>query len=266
MASLVLSVLALLACLAGAVGVWVVKGRADRVVTAVFTAADDAFEFMDSRLALVRERVDSSREQVDGLAARAQRLQAMDAEPEARAEGESLRFALDTLVGELHAAEGWLDSIEAIARGVHSAASSLAQSQAQSQNASAGVRAERVAHLASDLAVAINRLDVLRAELLEMRENRLLAREFAAMMIAAAADLDTRFANLARHIDEFAMRVSEVRADSIEADKRVHRWITFTAIALTVALLWFAASQACMLTRAWRLVQADRGPAIEPAK
>ena len=263
LAGLVLASLGLLACLAGAVGVWAVKNRAQSVAAAVFTVADDAFEFMATRLVLVNERLDASRQQVDGLAARAQRLQTNETEPEARAEVESLRTTLDAVVSELQAAEGWLDSIEAVARGVNAAAESIAESRAESQSQSrpaesagaTGVRAAKVAEFSNDLAEAVSRLDALREKLLEMRENRMLAREAAEAMIAGAAELDTRLANLSRKIDDLGVRLSEARASSADASRRVRGWITFAAVVLTAVLLWFGASQACVLKTVWRFLQ-----------
>jgi hypothetical protein len=269
MAGLVLSILGVLACLAGAVGAWAAKNRAQAVAAAVFTAADDAFDFMATRLVLVNERLDSSRQKAGGLAARVQRLQTMDAQAQASDEVESLRRILDTVMSELNDAEAWLDSIEAVAQGVNAAAESIAESQAESPGESkagaadaggtraetTGVRAAKVGELSAELSEAINRLDTLRSTLLAMRENRVLAREMAAAMIAEAADLDTRLANLAMKVDDLGARVSEARASAVDASRRVQRWITIAAVVLTVALLWFAASQACMLTRAWRLWQ-----------
>ncbi len=177
-----LSVVGLLACLAGAAGVWMLKGRVDRAAMAVFTAADDAYEFMHTRLAIVHQRLDSSRERVDGLAARAERLRTMEAgsQPEASdaAEIESLRSMLDQVASEMRAAETWLDSIEAVARGVNVAAESIADARKAAsqpvggaQDTSPGLVAARVAELADGLADAVRRLDALRAKLLEMNSN-----------------------------------------------------------------------------------------------
>lgn len=260
-AGVVLSVLGLLACLAGAAGVWAIKHRVDGAVTAVFTAADDALEFMASRLVLLQQRIDSTRQQVDGLAARAERLQSMEPEVEARAEIESLRWTLDMLVRDLKAADGWLDSIEAVARGVHSAAASIADSKQAVTSAPAhgiahepaGITAAEVIELAGDVADALGKLEVLGAKLLEVRENRILAHDFAAAMVAEAAKLDTRLDNLSKTTEDFNVRVAQARAESVAAGRRVHGWVTYGAIALTAVLLWFGASQVCVLKRAWRL-------------
>ena len=255
-AGLGLAILGLLACLGGAVGTWAVKTRVQGASAAVFTAADDALEFIGARLVRVKARLDASRPRVSAVAALAERLQTIEVEPDVKAVAESVRGPLDSVASELQAAEGGLDSIEAVARGVQSAAAAIAAASGDpgaAEKGLKGVRAATVAELAGDLAQAINRLEALRAKLLEMRENRLLLREFAVACLAEAADLDTRLANLAGEIDDFRRRVSDARASSADTGRRVHAWIGLGALVLMAALLWLGASQVCMLQRAWRL-------------
>jgi hypothetical protein len=256
-----LAVLGLAACLAGAAGTWAVKTRAQATAAAVFTAADDALEFIATRLVRVKERLDSIRPRVNGLAALAERLQSIDLGPDLKAVADSLRERLDSVAGELKDAEGRLDPIAAMARGVQAAAASIAGSSSDSGTAEKGVsglRAATVAEFAGDLATGISRLEALRAKLLEIRENRLLAREVAVACLAEVADLDTRLANLTKRMDDFGVRVSDARTASADRGRRVQRWITLGALVLIAALLWFGASQVCILQRAWR---ASRRPA-----
>ena len=266
-AGLVLAILGLLACLGGAVGTWAVKARVQGASAAVFTAADDALEFIGARLVRVNARLDASRPRVNAVAALAGRLQTIEVEPDVQAVADSLRGQLDSVASELKAAEGGLDSIEAMARGLQSAAAAIAAASGDPGAAEAGlkgVRAAVVAEFAGDLAQAVSRLEALRAKLLEMRENRLLLREFAVACLTEAADLDTRLANLAGKVDDFRRRVSDARASSAETGRRVHAWIGLGALVLIVALVWLGASQVCMLPRAWRLWR-GRTPAVTTA-
>jgi chromosome segregation ATPase len=278
LASVAISILGLLLCLAGAIGVWASKSRGDRVVSAVFTAGDDAFEFMSSRLALVQQRVDATRRTMGDFSQQAGRLKARFAETSSAAENdpstradsgaetpgvESLRFSLDEMVSELKAAEGWLDSIEAVARGVHSAADSIAESRQaaatadgnRNEHASKGVTARRVAEISGELADALARLEEVRQRLHQVRENRAITREFVATMIVEATELDSRFANLSSRIDSLNARVLEAKASLAATGQRAHRWISLAAIVLTLVLLWFGVSQAFLLHRAWRFSQ-----------
>ena len=204
----------------------------------VFQAADGAFEFIGTRLARVSARLDAIRPRVQGLSGWAKRLQAAERDAELQRAIESVREHLDAAAAELKASEGALDPIEAVARGVESAATAFAPS---------SVRASEVAAFAGEVATAASRLDALRAKLLEVRERRLLAREFAVMCLAEATDLDTRLTNVSNRIGELGGRVSTTRASYANTGRRVHTWIAFGALGLAGALLWFAASQVCML-------------------
>ena len=235
-----LAIVGLLACLGGVAGTWAVKVRAQTAAASVFTAADGAFEFIGTRLARVTARLEAIRPRVQGLAGLAQRLQSIELEGDVKAAIESLREHLDAGAAELKASEGALDPIEAVARGVQSAAAAFAAS---------SVRASDVAEFAGEVATAASRLDALRAKLLEVRERRLLAREFAAMCLAEAADLDTRLLNLTGRIGALGARISTARASYADTGRRVHTWIALGALVVAGALLWFAASQVCVLQR-----------------
>jgi hypothetical protein len=269
--ALVLSILGLLLCMVSAAGVWAAKSRVDSIAAAFFGTADDAFEFMATRLVLVNQRLGSSRQQVSSLAERAERLRTMDAtgagsEPLVLAEFDALPWTLDMVLSELKASEAWLDSIQAVAGGLHRASQSIAASQAAAspdaggtERESTAVTAAKVAEFSGDLADALNRLKALREKLLETRENRTVAREFAATMLSEMAELDTRLGSLSTKIDDLSTRVSEARASSVDLGRRIHGWITFAAVVVTLVLVWFGVSQVCMLKDAWRLWQMSRG-------
>ena len=164
--AVLLSILGLLLCLAGVAGVWTARGRADRLVAASFDTADDAFDFLDTRLTRVRQSLGRSRERAGGLSKLAERLTAaapdVEADADVPAEAEPLRQAIDAAYRELQSAEQWLDASEAVARGVHRVAASVAASRADasSPESSAGVNAQKVAEFAADVADAIARLEV----------------------------------------------------------------------------------------------------------
>jgi hypothetical protein len=240
-AGVLLSILGLLTCLAGTAVTWMAKTRAQSAAAAVFTATDTALAFIGARLERVKGRVLAIGPRVTTLSEWAERLQSIEPGPDLKAAVDAMRERLDALAGELKEAEGGLEPIESVARAVQSLATSM--------------QAVTVADLAGDTARAASRLEALRARLLEIRENRLVAREFAIACIAEAADLDTRLANAARKIDDVSARVSSARASSADRGRRVHAWIALGAVLLIAALVWFGASQVCMLQRArqaWR--------------
>src|SRR4029077_351918 len=99
-------------------------------------------------------------------------------------EFEPLLKTLDDVCVELKSAEHWLDSSEAVARGVNRMSEAMVLSQsAASREEWAGVTAKRVAELSAGVADALARLQVMRQELIDLRDKKMLAREFAARVV-----------------------------------------------------------------------------------
>ncbi len=253
--TILLSVLGLLLCIAGAAGVWVGKSRLDTVVTALFGTADDAFGFMDTRLDRVNQTLHKSRQRVSGLSRLAERVKTTEAD--LGAEFEPLSQTLDEVYGELQSAEQWLDSLQTIAGGVNRVSEAMSERAASRKEGdeSAGVTAQRVAEFSAGVADALARLQVMRQELIDLRENRTLAREFAAAMITRVTELDAKLANVSAKIDAFNVQVSTARASSVDLGRRVHWWITFAAVTVMPVLVWFGVSQIGMMKHAWRFAR-----------
>ena len=67
-----------------------------------------------------------------------------------------------------------------------------------------------------------------------------MAREFAAMIIAEVAELDARLEKAREKVVDFDARVSESRAESAAASRRVQRWIIGAAI-VVMGIIYTAA-------------------------
>jgi chromosome segregation ATPase len=245
--------------MAGTAGAWVGKSRLDTVVAALFGTADEAFDFIDTRLDRVNQRLDRSRQRVGGLSSLAERLKT--AEADLGAEFEPLLQTLDGVYRELQSAEHWLDSSEAVARGVNRVSEAMVSQAAASRgeesegHAPAGMTAKRVAEFSADVADALARLQVMRQELMDLRDKKALRREFAGAILTRVAELDARLANVSARIDAFNAQVATARASCVDLGRSVHWWITFATLMLTFFLLWFAASQIGMMQYGWRLVR-----------
>ena len=245
--------------MAGAAGVWVGKSRLDTVAAALFGTADEAFDFLGTRLDRVNERLDTSRDRVSGLSRLAERLKTTDAD--LSADFEPMLRTVDEVYGQLQAAEHWLDSSEAVARGVNRVSGAMAASQAASREAgdegaeSVGVTAERVAELSAGVADALARLQVIRRELIELRDKKTLAREFAGAMLTRVTELSAKLANLSARIEAFGARVSAARASCVDLGRNVQWWTHFASLMLMLVLSWFAVSQISRMRLGYRLVR-----------
>jgi|GEM_PF-5524251 len=252
--TLLLSFLGIVLSVAGSAGVWIGKTRLDPVITTLFGTADDAFIFIETKLDLVNQTLDESRKRLSGLSELAERAKSSSAD--LNPDFEPLLRTLDEVREKLKAAEHWLESSRAIAEGVNKMSNAIALSEAaKSDDESAGANAKKVAEFAAEVAQALARVEVMREEMLALREKKELARAFVGGMIVRVSELDERIANVSEKIDAFNARVSTARASSVELARRVHWWITFATMMLMLLFIWFAVSQACMMKHGWRLAR-----------
>ncbi len=259
-AAVAFSVVGLILCIASIMGLCIGKNRIETIVTALFTTADDAFGVMETRLDRVDQAVENSRQRISDLSSRAERIKNTTAD--LGSEIEPLAQAIDAAYSELQAAENWLDSLQAIAGGVNRMAMSVVASKenaprdgGESARESDGVTAQRVAEISAGVADALARLQALRQELIDLRENRILAREFAAAAITRVAELDARLSSVSASIDEFDARVAAAKTSCAELGHRVHWWTAFVMITLMLVFLWFAISQIVMMKSGWRIAR-----------
>ena len=253
---ILLSAFGLLLCLAGIVGVWMVKSRVEAVGKAVFTAADDSLGFVDAKLDRVKDALDRSRQRVSWISTAAERLR--NEKADARTECEPLLHALDEVFQQLKAAESWLDSCQAVASGVSKVSEAVVSSEyAASHEESAGIAiAKRMQELSESTTEVLAKLQVVRQELIHLRDSGKVARAVAATVVAHVADLDGKLASVSIRLEKFDAKVTQTKASCADLQIKVHWWIRSAAVALTVLMAWFGISQIGMLGRGWRCMHA----------
>jgi predicted nucleic acid-binding Zn-ribbon protein len=256
--TILLSVLGLLICVAGIVGVSMVKSRVEAIGTAVFSAADDSLVFVDAKIDRVKQAVDNTRQRVGGISKLVERLR--DEKADARKEAEPLLQALDEVFQQLKAAESWLDSCQAVASGVSRVSEAVISSKyAASHEDSARVAVARdLQQFSESITEVLAKLQAVRQELIQLRDTGKLAREVVARVIARVVDLDGRLTAISARLEKFDARVEQTRASCVHVKLKVHWWISIAAAALTILLVWFAISQVSMTTHGWRLMQGKR--------
>lgn len=255
LATLLLSVLGLLLCSAGIFGVWTGKSRLDALGAAVFGTADEALGFVGTKLDRVRQVLDESQQRVSGLSRIAERLRT--AEADVSKECEPLLQTLDRVFDELKAAESWLDSSHAVARGVSRVSEAVVSSEyAASHQDSAGVAvAGKVQEVSDDLADSLAKLQAIRKELIELRDKGKLTRQIALGIIGRVADLDGRLASLSARIGDLNTKVATARTSCTALGKKVRWWTTIAAATLTAVVVWFGVSQIGMMIYGWQLAR-----------
>jgi chromosome segregation ATPase len=251
--TLLLSILGLTVCLAVIVGVWMVKSRVDAVSDAALEAADRSLAFVDDKLGQVEEILKRGQQPVTLLSTAAKRLQRQ--EPEAKEEIMSLLRQLDdTVFQELKSAESWLDSAHAIAVGVDSVSEAVVTSDyaATRQDTVGMALAERLRQCSESLAEILAKLQLLREEVVQLRNTAVVSREVAARLVARVADVDGKMNRLASGINRLDVRVAEIRANVGDLKQKVPWWTTVAAMLLTLLPVWFTVTQIVMALQGWR--------------
>jgi len=252
--ALLLSIIGLLLCAAGVISVWICKSRADTVTAAAFGTADEAFVFLEDKLARVNQTLSSSRQRVNGMAGLAERLKTTGAD--LSTEIEPLQQTLDDVYDELRSAEHWLDSCQAIAGGVHSVSAAIVASEENAtRNESTNVTAAKVAKFSAEVSDALAKLQIMRQELVNLRDKKTLAREFAVGMTARVTEFDAKLVNVSTKIEVFSTQVSKARAACVALGRRVHWWIAFATTMLMLACVWLGVSQIAMIYFAWHFAR-----------
>lgn len=249
--TVLLSLVALLLCLTGIVGVWRVKSRVTAIGNAAFSAADDSLGFVNAKVDRVKQALDKSRQRVGWISKAAERLR--DGTAGARKECEPLLQALDEVFQQLKAAESWLDSCHAVASGVSRVSEAVVSSEyAASHDDSAGMAiAKRMQELSDSVADALAKVQIVRQKLVDLRDTGKLAREVVATVVAQVVDLDGKLASVSARLETFGNKVTQTKASVDAVHQRLRWWIRIAAVALTVLMAWFGISQIGMIRCGW---------------
>ena len=254
--TLLLSVLGLIFCLAGIIGIGMAKNQVEAVGEVVLEAADDSLAFVDDKLDRAKQVLSRSREPIRLLSRAAERLQRK--EPATRKEVTSLLQTLDEKVfQELKSAQSWLDSAHAVAAGVGRVSQAVASSEyaASHQDTVGTAMAQRVQEFSESVADILAKLQAIREELVQLRDTRAAAREVAVRIVARLADLETRLNNLTTRIETLDGRLAETRGNVGDLSQRLPWWTGIGALVLSVLPLWFGVSQVIMIGHGWRLIR-----------
>ncbi len=253
--AMLLSLLGLLVCIAGVCGVWMLKGRVEAVSQAVFGAADKSLVFVDAAVDRVEQALDASRRRVSGMSKAVERLRNPAAD--AKEESEPLLQVLEEVYQQVKAAESWLESSRALVQGVSSVSEAVVSSDyAASHEDSAGIAiAQRVQELSERVAEVLATLQVVREEIIELRDKGQLAREIAARVAARVVDLDGKLARVSSRLEEFHAKVAHTKASLGDLEQRVHWWVLVAAAAITMLFVWFGISQIGMVGHGWRVMR-----------
>lgn len=247
--ALTLGVLGVAGCAAGAYGVWLVASRLDRANDKLFDAVDRGLGYVQDRVPVVQQRVRDSTITTTEITEAVRGWSAMKVQDRIVAELEIERRAAN-LSGRLETAELRLDaSAEAVldVRRVMELGRSLG----------ARVDPDSTDDVLAQLALLQDKVQQAEQAIDDVRKLALpspgvsiedrLARiaKILARILLTLSDIDRRLGN-------FAVRLSELRADARQLNTRTSRYILFGSVACYGLLAWVAAAQCALCSWGWR--------------
>ena len=235
-------------CLAGIVGIWLVKCRVDAMGNCIFKAADNSLNFMDEKLDRIEIAFKNGNRRIGLISNAVNHLPEKGAE--IKTETISLLKSLDEEVFEpLKTAETWIDSTQAVAVGVGKVSEAVVTSEyAATHKDSMGVEmAERLQSCSESLVEILTTLQEVRQGLIDIRDDAASARRIAARIVARLAQIDTRMANLCKRIEKVHAGIIEMKGAVSDLRDRFQWWTMLGAVLLNLLLVWFAVSQIGMI-------------------
>lgn len=263
--ALAMGLVGVVACTAGAYGVWKVQTRLNSANDKVFDAIDRGLNAAQDRIPVARQRVQQAKlttdDVKDALGAWARR-QAEEEFLERLAAKLEIDRRADQLAGHLNAVDLRLDASEMAVRDVR-------QLLEIGQNLGADVdptATDDVLELLASLQAQLKETQETVNEVRRLTDTHpksvqdRLARvvKLLARVVATFADIDSR-------LDRCAARLSELRANAQQLHEKTSRWILQGALVSYGLLAWMAAAQAALARFGFQLCFRRRTPTSAPA-
>jgi chromosome segregation ATPase len=244
---MVLAALVLLSSVGGVFGIWVLKGKAGRLTTAVFAPLESGLDTADQALEKVNTRVSNARDRVSNTQDLVRQL---DQQPVANgavlsAVSETVGMRLEPAIDQLQAS---ISNALGLVNGVNNSVAAI--------NDLFGVK---LPTLTSELQTLDARIATLREQTQEVRTD--LAAMIQGTLQMRATQVNSRLANLASGLQDIQAVVSKyvgnvrhIKARLTTLKSNISSAITIGSIVGTIFLVWIAISQVTMLVYGWSLL------------
>jgi predicted nucleic acid-binding Zn-ribbon protein len=245
---MVFAALVLLSSVGGVFGIWVLKGKADRLSTAVFAPLESGLDTADQALKKVNTRVGNARDRVSNTQDLVRQL---DQQPVANGAvlsaisetvGMRLEPAIDQLQASISNALGLVDGVNNSVTAINDLFGvnlPTLTNELQTLDARISTLRERIQEVRTDLAAMIQGT-------LQMPAGRMNSR---------LADLASGLQNIQEAVSKYVGNVRQIKARLTTLKSNISTAITIGSVVGTIFLLWIVISQVAMFVYGWSLLK-----------
>ncbi len=245
--ALAMGLAGVVACGAGAYGVWRVQTRLDRANDKVFDGVDRGLSAAQNRIPVARERVRQAKITTDEVAEALRGWTTKQAQERVAAKLE-IDSRAEKLAGHLHAVDLRLDASEMAVRDVR-------QLLELGQNLGADVdpaSTDDVLELLAQVQGTLRETEQTVAEVRKFTDpNRESVEDRLARVVKLLARVVATFADIESRLDRCAARLAELRADAQRLHEKTSTRIWQGALGCYGLLAWMAAGQAALARWGW---------------
>ena len=253
--AMLLGILGIIACLAGIVKVWSLRGQIDDLVAVVSLQVDDALARLEGHSQNANRYISDAQVSVRELNARVkQRVsESRDVPFEEAADIDQIERQLYARVQLARDVIGFvgstLDLVEQLSAVVQSASLFVKKDTRTMEDLVADVRdGKREMRRTSELVEEVT------TALAEIREHRDVE-ENAKRITTLSAVIDTSLTKVKQHAESFNQGVVKTRATFTDLATRIHQRLLMLTLVLTLIIVWIAVAQLALAVIGWRLLR-----------
>ncbi len=250
----VLGLLGVVACLAGAVGVWLLGSRLQQVNSQVFGKVDQLVVQLDRRAAQTRDATVETRKLVEHFqqtlrdSAKDFIAERVTARPEIDNLERRLTAALERADGLVQVSVASAELIEQLLATVDAGAPEGHADRQASSDLMAAIRST-----SESLVDASERLADVQRRLAEMRRNQgvdVNLTQITKLLLGIVSKLDA----VQQQIAVFRVRLDETRQRLGHLQRRIRSWVFAGQSLILLLIAWGGAGQYCLLVRGWQIM------------
>jgi hypothetical protein len=250
MVALVLGAIGLVACLAGLIGIWVVRPSFLHSSVEVLDAADESLNLVDEKTTRADALLKAIRRIVDPVTGKILKLADKgEHTPEDEKELQRIEEALARRLGQVDRITGLAETAVAMLNRTPQLTRSLRLPTLQ--GAGGGAPAETSQASSSALSRLAKALEEIRAKFAKFRKDKQAQKKVAAAVVRLARKVDSELNIVESKLERVRQKAAELGTEVTDLRTTVPTWTNWAAVIGSVVLVWMGLGQLVLSRRGW---------------